>query len=114
VRNYLHRFFIRQTNGSRLTKQENKNPPFIRQTGRSVRRVFLPFISHLVLRLWEVCAYGSSWYELTRKIQRIFRHLWLTKSQIQVCQLFHSTVIFKTDENFIPKLEGIEFDFYQG
>ena len=76
----------------------------------------------MVIIKWLFAPFGSVIYGylvamrslLTRKIQRIFRHLWLTKSQIQVCQLFHSTVIFKTDENFIPKLEGIEFDFYQG
>ena len=26
----------------------------------------------------------------------------------------YSTIIFKNDENFIPKFEVIEFEFYQG
>ncbi len=52
--------------------------------------------------------------KLTRKIHGIFRHLWLTKSQIQVYQLFNSIFNLKTDENSIPKFELIEFDFYQG
>ncbi len=33
--------------------------------------------------------------KVTRKIYRIFRHLWLTKSQIQVCQLFNLTLLSK-------------------